>query len=196
MPPHVAPTVGRVQRPLVVPGSLSRWIRNVHLYAGLAVSPFVILYALSAILLNHAYLPWGGRRGPVETRQISVVVGDAENSLAVAKGIRRQTGIPGEIGYVSRDRKARRINFPVETPGHVTNVRVDLAAGVATIDHRETGVWDAVIYLHKMPGPHNASIRGNGVYLWTLLAADRKAGVISLGVGALSFMALVMSVVA
>lgn len=97
---------------------------------------------------------------------------------------------------------------------------MDLATGVATLERKDTGAWDALIYLHKMPGPHNATIRGNwlftrlwgwladgtvylllflsasGVYLWTVLKADRRSGLISLGVGMLSFMGLVLAVIA
>ncbi|GAC1515690.1 MAG: hypothetical protein NVS1B4_07230 [Gemmatimonadaceae bacterium] len=195
-------------------------MRDLHLYAGLALSPVVIVYAVSAILLNHAYLPWGGRRGVGETQRTAVTVREDANSLVMASHVRRQIGVEGEITYVSRDRAARLLTFPVEAPGRVTSVRVDLATGMATIERRETGVWDALIYLHKMPGPHNASIRGNwvmirlwgwladatvylvlfltasGVYLWTLLKADRTAGLLFLGGGILSFAALVSAVVA
>ena len=96
-------------------------------------------------------------------------------------------------------------------------VRVDLASGVAEIETRETGIWDAMIYLHRMPGPHNVAIRGNwllmrlwgwvadatvyltlfltasGVYLWALLRAERRAGLICLGSGALSFFLIVFA---
>jgi hypothetical protein len=71
-----------------------------------------------------------------------------------------------------------------------------------------------------MPGPHNANIRGNwpftrlwgwladttvylllflsatGVYLWTALRAERRAGLVVLGAGALSFAVIVAALVA
>ncbi|MEO8624768.1 MAG: hypothetical protein ABI625_27035, partial [bacterium] len=107
-----------------------------------------------------------------------------------------------------------------ETPGHVATVDVDLSAGTATIQQQSTGVWNALIYLHKMPGPHNASVRGNwlvtrlwgwtadvavylvlfltasGVYLWTVLRADRRTGLAFLGAGLLSFVAIIVAIVA
>lgn len=42
-----------------------RWTRNLHLYVGLFLSPFVLVYAASAVLLNHAYLPWEGAGAPL-----------------------------------------------------------------------------------------------------------------------------------
>jgi Uncharacterized protein conserved in bacteria len=198
-----------------------RLTRDVHLYAGLFVSPFVLVYAVSAMFLNHAFLPWGGRLQPAAlTRTIAVVVHDSGNSLDVAREVRRQIGVSGEIGYVNLQPPRHRLTFPIESPGRITNVRVDLASGMATIEQRESGVWDGMIQLHKMPGPHNANIRGNwvftrlwgwladatvyllmflsvsGVYLWAVLKADRRTGLLFLGGGVLSFAAIVFAIVA
>lgn len=197
-----------------------RLTRDLHLYFGLFVSPFVLVYAISAILLNHAYLPWGGDDGAVETRRIDIRIPDDTNSLEVAKQVREQIGERGEIGFVNRNRRNQRLSFPIEVPGATTTVRVDLRTGVAEVERKATGVWAGMVYLHKMPGPHNVGIRGNwiltrvwgwvadgsvylllfvsasGVYLWAVLRAERKAGLVLLGAGALSFMLLVVGIVA
>ncbi len=200
--------------------SLYRILRDLHLYAGLLVSPFVLVFAVSAIQLNHSLMPWGGRSAsPAAARTVRVSVRDSENSLDVARQVRSQIGIAGEIGYVNRKAGSARISFPIESPGRLDKVKVDLAAGVATIEHTTTGAWDGAIYLHKMPGPHNVSIRGNwiftrlwgwladgtvylllflsasGIYLWTVLKADRRTGLLFLGGGVVSFVALVLAIV-
>lgn len=201
--------------------ALYRRTRDLHLYAGLFVSPFVLVYAISAILLNHATLPWGSRTAPpAQTRTVRVAVHDTADALAAAAEVRRQIGVRGEIGFVSRKPGSARLAFPIESPGRTTRVRVDLSTGLATVERHESGPWDALVYLHKMPGPHNASIRGNwlftrlwrwladgtvyallflsasGVYLWTALRADRRTGLLFLGAGVLSFALLVAAVVA
>ncbi len=77
-----------------------------------------------------------------------------------------------------------------------------------------------MVFLHKMPGPHNVSIRGNslylqvwrvltdatvyailfltlsGVYLWVVLRAERRVGLLFLGAGAASLGSLVYALVA
>ena len=193
-------------------------VRDLHLYAGLFASPFVLLYAASAILLNHAWLPWGGRRAAAEPpREVRVAVRDSEDGLAVARQVREQVGLSGEIGFVRRKAGSPRVSFPVEAPGRVTEVRVDLDSGTARVERRDTGAWDALVWLHTMPGPHNANIRGNwavtrlwtwladatvylllflsatGVWLWALLRADRRAGLLFLGAGVLTFAAIVVA---
>jgi hypothetical protein len=72
-----------------------------------------------------------------------------------------------------------------------------------------------LVYLHKSPGQHNANIRGNwiftrlwrilvdsvvyvllflttgGVYLWAVIKAERKTGLICLGAGMVCFWSIV-----
>ena len=100
-------------------------------------------------------------------------------------------------------------------PGRETTVDLDYAQRVATITPRDTGLAEAFVYLHKSPGPHLALIRGNwaitriwrfladaavyvllflslsGIYLWTVLRAERTVGLVLIGLGAMSFFGIV-----
>ncbi|MEK6593203.1 MAG: CoA-binding protein, partial [Pseudomonadota bacterium] len=80
--------------------------------------------------------------------------------------------LQGEIGFVSRDEMKNRLSFPIEQPGRTARVDVDLTRGVASITPRRTGLWDAMVYLHKKPGPHNVALRGNWGFMrfWAWLA--------------------------
>lgn len=202
-----------------MPRAFYRWTRDLHLYVGLFASPFVLVYAASAILLNHAY-PAPPAGSQVVPRTMSVHVTDSDDGLLVARQVREQVGLRGEIGYVSRKPQGHTLSFPVETPGRRTSVKVDLAAGTATLREQATGVLDATIYLHKMPGPHNVKIRGNwvftrlwswladgtvyailflsasGVYMWFVIRAARRYGMLFLGAGTLSFAAIIIAIVA
>ncbi len=114
---------------VVVPPSFRRWVRDLHLYLGLFSSPFVLLYAVSAVQLNHALMPWGGKAAvAAPPRTVRVVVTPSDSGLAVARQVRQQLGIRGEIGYVNRKKDGQRVSFPIETPGHVTQVRGRRAA--------------------------------------------------------------------
>lgn len=198
--------------------SVYRWTRDLHLYAGLFLSPIVLLFATSVIVLNHSALL---RRiadvAEPEKRSVMVSVPDEENNLEFAKLIQRQIGISGEIDFINRNEETRRASFPITKPGHRTTVRTDLDSGATEIEEQSLGVWSSMIYLHTMPGPHNVSIRGNwiftrlwggvadgtvylllfltasGVYLWTILKAERKLGLIFLGTGLLSFFLIVVA---
>jgi hypothetical protein len=109
--------------------------------------------------------------------------------------------------------------FPVSKPGVETNVDVDIDARTATVSRRPTSVWEAFAYLHKMPGPHNAAIRGNwsgtrawrwfadatiyltlfititGIYLWWTIKAERRIGFALLFAGIMTFVGLIYAVI-
>ncbi len=108
---------------------------------------------------------------------------------------------------------------PVSVPGREQVVTVDLTAKSAAISERATGLADALIVLHKAPGPHLADIRANwlpmvawrwladgtvylvlfvsvsGIYLWLVLRSERRTGLVLIGVGALTFFGMVYGLV-
>jgi hypothetical protein len=196
------------------------WTRTLHLYLGLFLSPFILVFALSAIVIAHAAMPWGGAEGPVETRIVAFTPPDIADNLAFGRAVQRALKLPGEIDYVGRRPAQNSIIVPIRQPGVTRTVRIDTAANSAAIETRKTGLWDGLVYLHKKPGPHNVAMQKNswpmaiwavladatiylllfatasGLYLWLLLRSERKAGLAFLGLGAATFAAAVLLVAA
>ena len=99
-------------------------------------------------------------------------------------------------------------------------VDLDYEQRSATVTSKRQSLGDAVIYLHKMPGPHNADVRGNsrlvrgwrivadatayllmfltvsGIYLWVALKAERRIGFALIAAGTVSFFGLVYVIAA
>ena len=202
---------------------LYRWTRDLHLYFGLFISPFLLLFAASVFFLNHAKIvpdKWLS----AETFQ-NVEIPDAidraqgKDAIARAQAILQQVGVTGEIGFTRFVRQTRHFVFPVSKPGVETNVDVDIDARTAMVSRRPTSVWEAFAYLHKMPGPHNVAIRGNwagtrawrwfadgtiyltlfititGIYLWWTIKAERRTGIALLSAGIVTFVALIYVVI-
>jgi hypothetical protein len=200
-----------------------RWTRDLHLYFGLFISPFLLLFAASVFFLNHGKIvpdKWTS----VETVQnIEIPEGveraQGRDAIAIAQRILAQVGTGGEIGFTRFVRQTNHFAFPVSKPGLETNVDLDLATRSATISRRPTSVWEALAYLHKMPGPHNVAIRGNwlptriwrlfadatiyltlfltvsGIYLWWVLKAERRVGLVFLCAGLVTFCGLIYVVI-
>jgi hypothetical protein len=194
--------------------------RDLHLYIGLFISPFVLVFAVSVPFLVHSLI--SGVSQPDRTRMVNNLSLPADlgrlNGREQLNGIRKvldQIGIKGEVGFIRYLSKEHRLIVPVMVPGHETTADLSLTSGAATISERNTGLADAIVYLHKMPGPHNANIRGNsfymsiwrwladatvylvlflsvsGVYLWAVLKAERRVGLSLLAAGAFSFFGLI-----
>lgn len=194
--------------------------RDLHLYFGLLISPFVLVFAVSVFFLVHSFLP--GASSAVTSWRVSdlPVPPDLEKlsgreQVNAIRGLLDRLGIQGETGYVRRLPKERRLVIPVLVPGRETTVDLSLESRSAMISKRTTGIADALVYLHKMPGPHNANIRVNsaymrvwrwladataylilfislsGIYLWAVLRAERRIGLVLLSAGAFSFFGII-----
>ena len=202
---------------------LYRWTRDLHLYFGLFISPYVLLFAASVLFLNHAKVPTD-QFTSVETVQDVSIPQNVESArgpdaVAHAKTIMQQLKLTGEVGFTRYVKQTNHFMFPLSRPGLETTVDVDLQAQSATISRRVTSFWEALSYLHKMPGPHNVNIRGNwfmtrvwrwfadatvylllfitvsGLYLWYAIKAERRIGFALLTAGAMSFFGLIYAAI-
>jgi hypothetical protein len=196
-----------------------RWTRDLHLYFGLFISPFVILFALSVFYLNHGKLNLGDSP-PAEVYQ-DLQIPDGLDRLKGREAVNRarailpQVGVAGEIGFLRYVAKDRHVSFPVSKAGTEAMVDVDLDTRAATVRRRRMNLWESISYLHKMPGPHNVAIRGNwvgiqawrwladttiylllflsisGLYLWWAIRSERRIGIALLTAGVATLVAFV-----
>jgi hypothetical protein len=199
-----------------------RWIRDLHLYFGLFISPFILLFAGSVFYLNHGKLlpafssteTFQGLHLPEGLDRLK-----GAEAVGVAKTILPQVEVAGEIGFLRYVSKDRHLIFPVSKAGVEAMVDIDLDAQSATVKRRRMSLWESLAYLHKMPGPHNVAIRGNwvgiqvwrwfadttiylllfislsGVYMWWAIRAERRIGLALLTAGACTFAGLIYALV-
>jgi len=206
-------------------GRFYRIIRDLHLYFGLFISPFVLVFAISVFFLVHSWLP----RIASETSTTRVVSAlplpqdlTTLSGRPLINGLRptlEKADVPGEVGFVRHMVKEQKLIIPVTIPGRETTVTINIPTREATIVTRETGLADALVTLHKSPGQHGANIRMNwfymrawrwmadatvylilfisvsGIYLWYVLRAERSLGFILLLAGALSFFGMAYALV-
>ena len=196
-----------------------RWTRDVHLYLGLFISPFIVAFSVSVFFLNHAKVDTAAATSVTTFRDVSIppAIEAARGRDAVdrAREIVEQVGLAGEIGFVRYVRRDQHVVIPVSKPGIESVVDVDVVTRTATVSRRTASLLESVAYLHKSPGPHNADLRGNwfwtrvwrwladgmvyltlfisatGVYLWFAIKAERRIGLALLGAGTASLCALV-----
>jgi hypothetical protein len=201
--------------------------RDLHLYVGLFLSPFVLVFSGSVFYLVHglAYRPPPAQAAPSRTVNDLIV----PSGLASMQGrtrvdaLRRvldQADVSGEIDFVRHVPAEHRLVVPVRLPNRDTVVSLDYEQRTASISSREHSLVDALVYLHKMPGPHNVDVRGNtplmrwwrvladasayltlfitvsGIYLWVALKAERRIGLMLILAGAVTFWGLVYAIAA
>jgi hypothetical protein len=206
-------------------GRFYRLTRDLHLYLGLFISPYVLIFAISVFFLVHTWLP----------RILSVAsTTRVVSALPLPEDLQKLSGRPlidalrptlekagvrGEVGFVRHMVKEQKLIVPVTIPGRETTMSIGIASREVTIVTRETGLADALVTLHKSPGQHGADIRMNwfymrawrwmadatvyltlfisvsGIYLWYVLRAERPVGFILLLAGALSFFGMAYALI-
>lgn len=198
-------------------GRFYRLIRDLHLYVGLFISPFVLIFALSVFFLVHSWLPKFASETST-TRAVSdlPLPGNLQTLsgrplIDALKPTLEKAEVRGEVGFVRHMVKEEKLIIPVIVPGRETTVSISITNREATIVTREAGLADALVTLHKSPGQHGPNIRMNwyymkawrwmadatvylilfisvsGIYLWYVLRAERNVGFILLLAGAVSF---------
>lgn len=197
--------------------------RDLHLYLGLFFAPFVVAFSLSVFVLVHAWMPEARPAAMRVVEGLKLAEGvegwpARERVLALNRAL-AEAGIDGEIGFVRHDVKARRLAMTVTVPGREKDVEIDLDKKTAAVEERETGAWDALVYLHKAPGPHLVDLRKNwwpmgvwawladttvygillltltGVYLWLVVKAERRMGLVAAGAGVATFAGVLYALV-
>jgi hypothetical protein len=198
--------------------------RDLHLYLGLFISPFVLLFSVTVFFFVHSWIPRLTRETsntrivsdwslPTDLQKLS-----GRPLVEALKPLLEKMKVPGEIGFIRHVLNEEKWIIPVSIPGRATTVTINLASHEATIVTRETGLADALMTLHKSPGQHGADIRMNwfylrawrwfadatvyltlfislsGLYLWFMLRAERKIGFILLFAGTVTFFGLAYAV--
>src|SRR5437773_2550815 len=114
-------------------------VRDLHLYLGLFISPFVLVFAISVFFLTHAWLP----KITPETSTTRVMSNmSLPANLATLSGrplidalkpILEMAKVPGEIGFVRHMVKEEKLLIPLTIPGRQTTVSISITNREATI---------------------------------------------------------------
>src|SRR3989442_15870944 len=118
--------------------------RDLHLYFGLFISPFVLLFAISVIFLVHAWIPGMSKQQSSRTASGLSIPADLDlpkgrEQLTAIRGVLDQLGVGGEVNFIRRVPKERRLVIPVIVPGRETTVDLDLETRSAVITERNNG---------------------------------------------------------
>ncbi len=144
-------------------GRFYRLTRDLHLYLGLFISPFVLVFSVSVVFLVHSWVP-GSASAAAVTRVVPALALRTLSGRPLVDRLRpvlESMDVHGEVGLVRSRVKEETLTIPVSIPGRATTVTLDLARGEATIVTREPGLADALVTLHKSPGGHAPYLRTN-----------------------------------
>ena len=130
------------------------WNRKVHYYLGLFFLFFLWLFSLTGLLLNHGQ--WALAQAAnqrTETRYEHTIQPPAgDTDLARARDVMRQLGLTGEIDLPATAQAEGHLDFSVNRPSDASQVKVDLGAMRASVQHFENGGWATFRIFHTFSG--------------------------------------------
>ncbi len=191
-------------------------VQDLHLYTGLFISPFIIIFGISVLVLNHTDIV--NRATPVKIiserkLKLNVIPYDTTD-LGTGKAITHLLGFTGEIDHVFKGKD--NLSIGIIRPGLEINIKVNTLNDSVFIKQEEKGALRATAYLHKMPGPHLAMFRKNavfmkiwsvladasvylilfltvsGIFLWYFLKVERTMGIYAICFGSIVFVTLLI----
>jgi hypothetical protein len=152
------------------------WNRRLHYYLGLYLLFFVWLFSFTGLLLNHLQWKfaefWDSRLQSAFEHDI--VAPAPAGDLAQARDIMRQLGIRGEIDWTTTRGNSQRFDFRVSRPGHMFDIKTDLALNKASIHRTDLNAWGVIRILHTFTGVRLDDTRNKrdwaitSVWAWTM----------------------------
>lgn len=147
------------------PKKTETWIWRLHIYIGLYLLLFTILYFVSGLILNHSNWKftqyWQKRE--VVTFEKNIQIPEAEGDLARARDIMEQLDISGEINLPARRPKEGQFIFGVSRLGKNRRVEINLSTGIASVRETNVNIWGVLYASHLFTG-----VRGNQKRDWIM----------------------------
>ena len=155
--------------------------RTLHLYAGLFLAPFLIIFAVSVMVINHRHPVTGKPVIVTESKTIHSIPENLE-SLNAVHSLMEQAGISGWVTFFRHIEERKQFRFIVLRPTLRRNVTLDLENKTLEIENLPADLKSTLYWLHVMPGPHTQYRNWVFLFLWWALADGVAYGGIFLGV--------------
>jgi hypothetical protein len=172
-----------------------RWLREIHLIAGLCFFPFAMMYGVSAIQMSHR--TWFKLESKIAETKAFVAPEKATDGRAVARALLAQGVIWGELANINQT--GAGYTFQLHRSGGSFDVKYDRSTGAVLIKNTEIGLNNTLVRIH-----HYASVNHDywvadawgvllgltalalivvaitGTWIWTKLRRERLVGTVLL----------------
>jgi len=193
--------------PFLISSTFYKTTRSLHLYLGLFISPLVLIFAISVIVINHYPVTLKSAILFEEKKQIEHVP-ETFDSLDDVRAIMKQADLTGWVTFFRHLEQQNQYRFIILRPTVRKDVTLNLETRTLDIKHRPYDFMTRLVWLHAFPGPHTQHknwfftflwwiladgvacgvifLSVTGIYLWTFLRAERKIGMALITLGIVS----------
>lgn len=189
-------------------------LRRTHLYLGMVLMPWLLVYSLSTLFLNHTYFQ---RFRPADPQWDSLWTKDytlampvtADNLRDVAQRILADNGISGPFGV---QRQGQRLNINSQNFLEPKRLVYDISAKRLSAEKKKFAWTEVLVRMHFRAGYGQPGVLSNlwpvvvdvfcvtlliwiitGLYLWWKIRVTRRWGWTAIGAGVLTLAALLLT---
>lgn len=168
---------------------LRRLNRQVHIYAGLSILLFTMLFSATGLLLNRhwAFAEFWDRR-KIERFDGVVHLSGRGGDLAIAREVMRQLHLRGEIASTEVTPEGR-LKIQAGRPGENLTIETDVASGRTSVEKARFNGWGVVRTLHTFVGVSASEPERRRDWwltsLWSLAMDATAFGLVLLVIGGL-----------
>ena len=163
---------------------IEAWNRRLHYYSGLLLLPFLLLFVVSGLLLNHPtwrFADFWPKRVERESQfAFQPLTGATE--LEKARALMSQLGLSGEVEWLSAARRPGWLDFRVDRPGRIVDIHADMDQRSASLKEIDVNGWGAIRALHEFTGVRSSSPEASRdwwlTWLWSISMDVIAAGLI------------------
>lgn len=192
--------------------------RRTHLYLGLLLIPWMLVYALSTFVFNHAehfraYRAADPQWLPLWEKDYTLAAPAGNDAAALRETGRRMLADHGLGGAFGIRRQGERLHLNVPNFWHPKRLTYDPGTKKLRAEEKRFAWLDVLIRLHERTGYGQGAFLNNvwafavdafcvasllwvgtGLYLWWKISAARRWGWITLGGGVATFLILLGTV--
>lgn len=126
------------------------FIRKIHLYCGLIILIYLMMYFVSGYMMVHR--PWFlGPQPPPVTRTAALAPSGDLPTEQLAAQVQQRLRLAGRIQFPQKQ-PAGMTRFWVNHPGTMTRVDIPAGQNAATVTTQRVGLVGTLIMLHKVSG--------------------------------------------
>ena len=192
--------------------------RRTHVYLGLLLIPWMLVYAASTFIFNHAEHFQSLRAAdpqwlPLWEKDYTLAAPTGNDPAALRDLTRRLLTDHGLSGAFAVRRQGERLNINVANFWFPKRLNYDLGTGKLRAEQKRFALLEVLIRLHERTGYGQGGFLNNlwafavdlfcvstlvwiatGLYLWWRLAVTRRWGFVALGGGLATMVALLLTV--
>lgn len=174
---------------------MHKWARNIHLAVGVLTTPFLLMYAFTAVQMAHPN--WFSLKRTVTKSVVQIAASEAPDGRTLARKLMARANVQGEVTGIDATKSGYRVH--VARPGAVFDIVYDSTLEQAEITETKSDAVFLLNRLHHLAGVDHQygwlniwgwavgltsillfALSATGIYLWFKMHGELTIGLVLL----------------